>query len=116
MFYEYDQNNSGGSFIVNDDVTYNVIIEADSAKEANAKAEEVGLYFNGIADDGPDCPCCGDRWSRAWSDDGEETPMIYDTPVEEYSEYWATGSEPWAHVYYKDGTKRSFARSEGTEA
>ena len=111
MFYLYDQNNSGGGFDVNDRVTYNVIIEADSADEADAKAEDVGIYFDGTEDDGPDCPCCGDRWSRVWSNEGDETPMIYGKPVEEHNEYWASDDEPWAHVYYKDGTKRSFIRA-----
>jgi hypothetical protein len=35
MFYEFDQNNSGGRFIVNDKVTVSVFIEADSPEEAN---------------------------------------------------------------------------------
>ena len=111
MFYAYDQNNSGGGFIVNDDVTYNVIIEADSADEANAKAEDVGIYFDGC-ETGDDCPCCGDRWYAAWRDEGDATPMIYGKPVEEHDEMWAKDNEPWAHVYYKDGTKRSFTRSQ----
>jgi hypothetical protein len=109
MFYEYDQNNSGGSFIVNDDVTYNVIIEADSAKQADAKAEDIGIYFDDDYD--VDCECCGTRWSRTYSD-GSEEPEIYGKPVVDYEEYWAKDNEPWAHVYYKDGTKRSFTRSQ----
>lgn len=111
MFYLYDQNNSGGGFDVNDDVTYNVIIEADSADEADRKAEDVGIYFDGTDDGGPDCPCCGDRWSRAWSNEGDERPEIYGKPVEEHDEYWAKDDEPWAYVYYKDGTKRSYTRA-----
>jgi len=111
MFYIYDQNNSGGGFDVDDRVTYSVIIEADSADEANRKAEDVGIYFDGTEDGGPDCPCCGDRWYRAWSNEGDETLMIYDTPVEDYNEMWARDNEPWAYVYYKDGTKRSFTRA-----
>ena len=58
MYYHYRQNNSGGSFIVNSDVTVNVIIEADSADDANEKAKDIGIYFNGV-DEGIDCPCCG---------------------------------------------------------
>lgn len=115
-FYTYNQNNSGGSFIINDDVTIAVIIEADSANEANNKAEEVGIYFDGCGNDGPDCPCCGDRWYRAYGDEGDEQPSIYGTPIEEstssrYSRSrWAEEGQPYAHVYYKDGTKRSFIK------
>ena len=112
MFYEYDQNNSGGGFIVNDDVTYNVIIEADSADEADRRAEEIGIYFDDNYE--VDCECCGTRWSYAYS--GEKTPMIYGKPVEDHNEIWANDGEPWAHVYYKDGTKRSFTRGGKTDA
>ena len=107
MFYRYDQNNSGGGFTVDEDVTYNVIIEADSADEADRKAEDIGIYFDD--DFEYDCECCGTRWSYAWGE-GDETPMIYGTPVEEYEEMWVKDGEPWAHVYYKDGTKRSYTR------
>lgn len=62
MFYEFDQNNSGGHFVTNDTLCHRLFIEADSANEAISKAEELGCYWNGV-DDGLDCPCCGDRWS-----------------------------------------------------
>ena len=65
-WYEFSQNNSGGSFVVNDKVTHRVLIEAGSEYEATEKALELGIYFNGVAD-GIDCGCCGDRW-----DSGEE--------------------------------------------
>lgn len=61
MFFVYHQNNSGGSFEVNNDVGHEVIIEADTMLEANFKAQQIGIYFNGIAA-GYDCDCCGDRW------------------------------------------------------
>lgn len=60
-FYEYDQNNSGGSFIENDKLCHRVIIEAESEKEADEIAKNIGIYFNGVAK-GYDCECCGDRW------------------------------------------------------
>ncbi len=62
MFYEFDQNNSGGSFIVDDNVCHRLFIEANSEEEAIAKAEDLGCYWNGVTD-GIDCPCCGDRWT-----------------------------------------------------
>jgi hypothetical protein len=55
-FYEFDQNNSGGSFVVNDKVCRRVIID---------KAETLGVYFDGWGDRS----CCGNRWHSAsdWS-------------------------------------------------
>lgn len=64
-WYEYDQNNSGGSFDDNEDVCVSVYIEASSLEEANAFADSLGIYFNGC-DTGMDCSCCGDRWHEPW--------------------------------------------------
>ena len=61
MFYSFDQNNSGGFFIINDKVCHRILIEADTKEDAIAKAEELGCYWDGVAQ-GIDCPCCGDRW------------------------------------------------------
>ncbi|WP_339273797.1 hypothetical protein MKY59_21630 [Paenibacillus sp. FSL W8-0426] len=104
MFYTFSQNNSGGSFKRDDHVCEYVIVEADSAKDANTKAEEVGIYFNGC-DDGTDCSCCGDRWYEQWNDsDGTELPSIYGTPVTELT---AGFFRKQAYVYYKDGRKEA---------
>lgn len=107
MFYCFNQNNSGGSFIVDEDVAHCVIIEADTAVEANNKAKEIGIYFDGV-DKGWDCECCGDRWYSAWRDDADDAPVIYGTPVQEYKDSWAGKGEPYAHVYYADGRKETF--------
>ncbi len=80
MFYEFDQNNSGGRWVSDPmrGIGPKVIIEAASAEEANAKAEDIGLYFDGEGD----CPCCGDRWCEQWYDDkGTDEPMVYDRVV-----------------------------------
>jgi hypothetical protein len=78
MFYCYNQNNSGGSFSYDKHkgIGYFVIIEADNADDANRRAEDIGLYFDGC-DNGEDCQCCGDRWYMAEEDDGKDTPLIY---------------------------------------
>ena len=79
-FFQYRQNNSGGQFT---GPAIHVIIEADSADEADQRAvNEAGLYFDGCAQD-IDCSCCGDRWHRAW-DDGDDEPRVYDEPWLEY--------------------------------
>ncbi|MCP6682927.1 DUF7296 family protein [Bacillus nakamurai] len=63
-FYEYTQNNSGGSFVSNEKVCHRLFVEADSYDEAEAIAEGLGVYWNGV-DEGTDCACCGDRWGSA---------------------------------------------------
>lgn len=75
-FFEFSQNNTGGSFDVDDKLTHRVLIEADTAEEATAKAEELGMYWDGV-ENGMDCECCGDRWYRPWSDDGKVFPYRY---------------------------------------
>ncbi len=80
MYYTFTQNNSGGGHT--DPACY-VIVEADSAKEANERAKTVGVYFDEEYE--IDCECCGTRWYEQWDDkDGEKEPMIYGTPVAEY--------------------------------
>jgi hypothetical protein len=69
-WFEYDQNNSGGSF--NSDLGYNLWIEAPTARQANAIAKDCGVYFNGC-EQGIDCYFCGDRWHPAYGE-GEDAP------------------------------------------
>lgn len=65
QFYEFNQNNSGGVFEVDDKVCHRLFIEANNVYEAINKAEELGVYFNGVSK-GLDCSCCGDRWDEPW--------------------------------------------------
>lgn len=65
FWYEYDQNNSGGSFIDNEQVCECVYVEATTLDEANSFADSLGIYFDGV-DSGEDCSCCGDRWSEPY--------------------------------------------------
>ena len=103
MFYTFGRNNSGGSFVRDNDVSHWVIVEADSPNEANEIAESIGIYFNGVEDD-RDCECCGDRWSALWDDEqGKNEPMVYDTPVADYNDSFTPVGEVYAIVYYKGG-------------
>lgn len=66
-YYHFRQNNSGGSYIGPE----NILIQADSAAEANLIAEnndEVDIYFDGV-NLNQDCSCCGDRWYRCFEHD-----------------------------------------------
>ena len=101
MFYTFKQNNSGGSwsFDEKNGITIYVIIEAPNHYEANRKAEEIGLYFDGV-DKGMDCPCCGDRWYKADSLDGDNKPKIYNTIIKsQFLPYFVTS---WL-VHGKEG-------------
>jgi hypothetical protein len=108
MFYHFSQNNSGGTFVFSKEsgITHHVIIEAESADDANARAEDIGLYF----DDYMDCPCCGSRWSSTYDDwDAKDFPHIYGVPIVD-GKYksregikWM-GDNPEAVIHYLDGT------------
>lgn len=106
---------SGGDFVTNDSVAHYVIIEAVNAAQANEIAETIGIYFNGC-DAGIDCYCCGDRWYPVRDNSGGTTePMIYDKAVEEYRNggagmFFTGAGEPYAHVYYLNGEKRTYNR------
>lgn len=86
-FYTFPQNNSGGSFVVDEEagIAETVIIEAHSADDANFRAERIGIYFNGVDSD-MDCECCGDRWCE--TDEGQDVPSYYGTPIENLEPSW----------------------------
>lgn len=112
-FFQYTQNNSGGSFDMSQDVAHFVIVEASSANVANAIAEDKGLYFNGC-NAHRDCPCCGDRWYAQWSDnDGESTPLVYGEPLSEYECLWTPPGEPYCIIYYLNGNVERILQPEG---
>jgi len=77
-FYTYNQNNSGGSYsnFEKEGIAEYVIIEAFDDIHANARAEDIGIYFDGCYN-GQDCSCCGDRWVRTEDEDGTDVPSIF---------------------------------------
>jgi hypothetical protein len=77
-FFAFRQNNSGGSFDHKpaEGIGIVVWVEAVDEAHANARAELIGLYFDGCRN-GMDCSCCGDRWSEAYSRDGSDRPELY---------------------------------------
>lgn len=121
-WYEYHQNNSGGSFQIDDSVSVNVLIQATHAIVANNIAEDIGIYFDGISK-GYDCSCCGDRWSEAreelkafsvysWKVNGDRRKE-YDN-VNDYAQalanedMWAKKGKPSVVVYFANGVKQTF--------
>lgn len=112
MFFEYRQNNSGGSFVINDTLTVVVVIEAPTAGMADGRAKELGIYFDGC-DTGEDCPCCGDRWYPAY--DGIEDPyagneVSPDGKVVAWNN-WAK-DKPFMRIFYLDGRVESLYATE----
>jgi len=99
MFYTYDQNNSGGYFIENENVREYLIIEADNVHEANSKMFDITEDYSEF------CECCGARWDVIYGSDseGKEEPMIYSTPVDEVEKEMFRNS---CIIYYKNGDKR----------
>lgn len=98
-FYIFDQNNSGGYW--NKILGYVVIIEAETPEKANEKAEEIGIYFDGVEND-IDCECCGDRWCRVEDKYDEVEPEKLKDFVEEIKHY----QKKWeltSNIYYADG-------------
>lgn len=100
------QNNSGGYYQINDKVASIVIIEADSALQANEIAESLGIYFDGVSE-GIDCPCCGDRWYPVEDRDRSDFPEIYREPVQKYSGFRAKSDkvQPFLHIHRKGSTE-----------
>jgi len=97
-YFTFNQNNSGGEFIG----PRSVIIEADSADEANARAHEYDVYFDGCST-GHDCPCCGDRWSRVYDNDATDKPEIYGVDPERHRSY--DGSRAHYMIVNKQGIR-----------
>lgn len=122
-WYEFRQNNSGGGFDIDEDVSVYVLIQATSYVEANNKAEDIGIYFDGC-DTGRDCDCCGDRWDGAGEALDKFTTYTWKAggssknhkTVRDYAQAlanndcWAEDGEPSVIVYFADDSKELFYR------
>lgn len=106
MFYTFNQNNSGGWFDTDavKGIARRVIVEAGSHYEANRRAEDIGLYFDGCAS-GIDCSCCGDRWYEVCRGDGDAVPSVYSTPLDRNkSAFLISGTDLEIAIHYLDGS------------
>jgi hypothetical protein len=89
-FYEFNQNNSGGSFDVDENVCHRVIIEATDANHALAIFEPM------IENQSGSCPCCGDRW------------YTYDPDEINLDEWKEKGYSVGVYSHYPDAEQRWF--------
>lgn len=94
-FFTFNQNNSGGSFDYDKDrgITHYVIVEGVDKTHAVARAEEIGLYWDGCSS-GRDCDCCGDRWYVPY-DDGSEFPEVYGQDIRKNGAYKKEYGSGW---------------------
>ncbi len=106
-YYDFSQNNSGGRWKVDENFAENTIISARNLKEANYRAEELGIYFNGC-EAGMDCDCCGDRWSSQWSESKDLEPLIYGEKPEKYLTESTYSMRETIIVHHADGTRETF--------
>lgn len=108
-WYQYSQNNSGGEWM---GPAFEVYIEAHSPKNADNRAQCVGVHFDGVYR-GSDCECCGDRWTRAtytspYTPCREVPEPITLTPSDYWERYRASGGKvPYAAKFYL-GTFKPF--------
>jgi len=120
FFYEFSQNNTGGSFDVDDKVCHRLFVEAKSAKEARKKAKDLGVYFNGVSK-GLDCGCCGDRWYKVDDSDKIDLTSISKSykkeflHIKDYAQYLANKygwTTPDSRIFYIDGTVENISKKE----
>lgn len=64
-FYVFDQNNSGGYFVTDENVASEIIIEATEEQQAVTRLNEI---INQKPEYTNFCPCCGKRWYPEYSD------------------------------------------------
>ncbi|MGX9845772.1 DUF7296 family protein [Streptococcus iniae] len=95
-FYVFDQNNSGGYFVIDENVSSELVIEAHSGEEAANRLLEIisqkPEYTNF-------CPCCGSRWDIEYPD--------------VYTRYWVTDEQKQEFEEESNGRQAMFYPLEG---
>lgn len=99
-YYTFLQNNSGGYFIEDENLGIGslIIIESESANQANQKLEEIGSNYSGFHEY---CECCGERWCSVDEDDGKEVPELFGNNI--YTRI-STMFRDMAYIHKIDGT------------
>ena len=112
-FFHFRQNNSGGSFIINDEVDVLVVIEAVDYLHANGIAQIKGIYFHGVGS-GRDCSCCGSRWYEQYDDSDGYEKEFGDQNLKQKEKAIKNGTDEYAHhfvlYYLNDKVVRSRGR------
>jgi len=111
-FFMWRQNNSGGHFVVDDDLTWRVVIESDDYEQAEIYALGIGVYYDGV-DEGRDCRCCGDRWYEGQELDCEDQTLV--EHLQEYADDYGW-ENPSVIIHYADGTKGTITRAVKNQA
>lgn len=102
MFYEIRQNNSGGVFVIDENLCNFIYIEAESENQAFEIAERLGCYW----EDEGDCECCGPRWPKYTT---EYTACAVEQQAQYVAdEYKFLSRKPVARIFYADGTVKTF--------
>ena len=94
-WFLFEQNNSGGGWDIDDYVTTEVWIEASAAIHANAFANDIGIYFDGVSEE-IDCGCCGDRWYEVTNRDAKKEPKL---------DFSAWGNPGFVYLYRSGATR-----------
>ena len=110
-YYDFNQNNSGGRYKIDENTGQNTIIAARDMSEANERAERLGIYFNGCRD-GMDCDCCGDRWSEQYSESKDVEPLVYGSDPTSYLTKDSWGFHDKIVVHHADGTRETFTKKD----
>lgn len=102
-YYQFSQNNTGGVFEYDKNLSNYVMIEAESSDKANSLALSIGIYFDGC-NEGIDCSCCGDRWYKASEDDGYSEPLVYGRKMNNKDIWFPEKNGRYAVIHKLDGT------------
>ncbi|HEM3569543.1 TPA: hypothetical protein U1317_001199 [Streptococcus suis] len=95
-FYVFDQNNSGGYFVIDENVSDTLVIEAHSEKEA---ADRLLKIINQKPEYTAFCPCCGSRW--------------YPEHPDVYTRYWVTDEQKQEFEEESNGRQAMYYPLEG---
>ena len=79
-FYAFDQNNSGGYYVIDENVTHEIIIEATKKSEAVERLEEILSQKPKYTEY---CSCCGKRWYPEYP----EVYTRYEVSNERYEDF-----------------------------
>jgi hypothetical protein len=101
-WFRMHQNNSGGSYTVDDFQAEHVFIQAATWEEAHARVWDMLDHCY--------CECCGTRWSSWGPSDEGDYPILYGENVFDKGESWCDGDEARLHFY--DGRVEGFVIGE----